>query len=148
MRSIARITLVVPDYHEAIAYYRSVLAFCLLEDRPLPSENKRWAVMAPECDSRVSIVLGRASNVEQAARIGDQAGGRVFLFLRTDDFDRDYHALVSRGVTIVREPQRFDYGRVVVFQDLYGNLWDLIEPGTRYPQSHRICMPADAARRR
>jgi len=128
MRRLARITLVVRDYDEAIEYYRSVLGFSLLEDRPLPSENKRWVVMAPEADSAASFVLGRASTPEQESRVGNQTGGRVFLFLETDNFEGDYHALVNRGVNFVRPPQRFDYGRVAVFEDLYGNLWDLVEP--------------------
>lgn len=131
MRRLSRVTLVVRDYDEAIEYYRSVLGFYLLEDQPLPSENKRWVVMAPEADSPVSFVLGRAANAEQESRVGNQTGGRVFLFLETDDLERDYQALVTRGVVFVRPPQRFDYGRVAVFEDLYGNLWDLVEPAKR-----------------
>jgi catechol 2,3-dioxygenase-like lactoylglutathione lyase family enzyme len=131
MRRLARITLVVRDYDEAIEYYRSVLGFALLEDRPIPSENKRWVVMAPEEDSLVSFVLGRASTPEQESRIGNQTGGRVFLFLETDDFERDYRTLIDRGVDFVRPPQRFGYGQVAVFEDLYGNLWDLVEPTER-----------------
>jgi predicted enzyme related to lactoylglutathione lyase len=128
MRHLARIMLVVRDYDEAIEYYRSVLGFHVLEDRLLPSEDKRWVVMAPEADSPVSIVLGRATTAEQTSRIGNQTGGRVFLFLHTDDLNCEYRALVSRGVTFVRPPQHFDYGYVAVFEDIYGNLWDLVEP--------------------
>lgn len=129
MRRLSRVTLVVRDYDEAVEYYRSVLGFSLIEDKPVPSQNKRWVIMAPEPDSLVTFVLGRAATLEQETRIGNQTGGRVFLFLETDDFERDYTALVNRGVNFVRPPQLFDYGRVAVFEDLYGNLWDLVEPG-------------------
>ncbi len=129
MRRLSRVTLVVRDYDEAVEYYRSVLGFSLIEDKPVPSQNKRWVIMAPEPDSPVTFVLGRAATLEQETRIGNQTGGRVFLFLETDDFERDYTALVNRGVNFVRPPQQFDYGRVAVFEDLYGNLWDLVEPG-------------------
>lgn len=126
-REIRSITVVVRDYDEAINYYRSVLDFVVIEDRPMPEQGKRWIRMAPSAESGVSIVLGRASDDHQASRIGDQTGGRVFLFLQTDDLERDYRLLRARGVTFVREPQRFDFGSVAVFRDLYGNLWDLIE---------------------
>ena len=131
MRRLSRVTLVVRNYDEAVEYYRSVLGFFLIEDKAIPSQNKRWVIMAPELDSPVTFVLGRAATLEQEARIGNQTGGRVFLFLETDDLDRDYTALVNRGVNFVRPPQQLDYGRVAVFEDLYGNLWDLVEPGER-----------------
>lgn len=126
-REIAAVMVVVDDYDAAIAYYSSVLDFVVVEDRPVPEQNKRWVRMAPGPDAAVSIVLGRASDDRQRSRIGDQTGGRVFLFLHTDDFGRDYELLRGRGVAFVREPQEHDYGRVAVFRDVYGNLWDLVE---------------------
>jgi catechol 2,3-dioxygenase-like lactoylglutathione lyase family enzyme len=126
-QTIASMTLVVRDYDEAIAFYRDCLDFVLLEDTPLGGE-KRWVRMAPRRDSSFSLLLGRAVNPEQAARVGDQTGGRVFLFLETDDFWRDYRQMLARGVTFVRPPSEESYGTVAVFADLYGNRWDLIEP--------------------
>ena len=126
-REIGSVTVVVRDYDEAISYYRSVLDFVVVEDRPVPKQDKRWIRMAPGTDSAFSIVLGRAADERQRSRTGDQTGGRVFLFLHTDDIERDYRVFRERGVGFVRAPQRFDYGTVAVFRDLYGNLWDLIE---------------------
>jgi catechol 2,3-dioxygenase-like lactoylglutathione lyase family enzyme len=126
-RAIASMTLVVRDYDEAIAFYRDCLGFVLLEDTPLGGE-KRWVRMAPRADSSFSLLFGRAVNPRQAARVGDQTGGRVFLFLESDDFWSDYRQMLERGVTFVREPRDEPYGTVAVFADLYGNLWDLIEP--------------------
>jgi catechol 2,3-dioxygenase-like lactoylglutathione lyase family enzyme len=125
-RSLAHVSLVVRDYDEAIEFYVGTLGFELVEDSYQPEQDKRWVVVRPGPDG-TSILLARASNDRQAAFIGDQAGGRVFLFLRTDDFWRDYNALTAKGVTFVRPPKEADYGTVAVFQDLYGTLWDLVE---------------------
>ncbi len=125
-RSLAHVSLVVRDYDEAIEFYVGTLGFELVEDSYQPEQDKRWVVVRPGPDG-TSILLARASNDRQAAFIGDQAGGRGFLFLRTDDFWRDYNALTAKGVTFVRPPKEADYGTVAVFQDLYGTLWDLVE---------------------
>lgn len=125
-RSLAHVSLVVRDYDEAIEFYVGTLGFELVEDCYQQEQDKRWVVVRPGPDG-TSILLARASNDRQAAFIGDQAGGRVFLFLRTDDFWRDYNALTAKGVTFVRPPKEADYGTVAVFQDLYGTLWDLVE---------------------
>jgi uncharacterized glyoxalase superfamily protein PhnB len=121
------VTVVVSDYDEAIRYYSAVLEFVVVEDRHVPEQKKRWIRMAPGKGSTTSIVLGKASDGLQESRIGNQTGGRVFLFLDTDDVERDYRVLKDRGVEFVREPQRFDYGTVAEFRDMYGNMWDLIE---------------------
>jgi catechol 2,3-dioxygenase-like lactoylglutathione lyase family enzyme len=125
-QSLAHIALVVRDYDEAIAYYTQVLDFELLEDTLL-APGKRWVLVAPRGNAGASLLLARAVNPEQRSRIGNQTGGRVFLFLRTDDFQRDYAALRSRGVHFVEAPRNEAYGSVAVFEDLYGNRWDLIE---------------------
>src|SRR3954470_1068939 len=125
---IGLITLVVRDYDEAIDFYVGVLGFVLIEDSIIPSQDKRWVVVAPPGSIGSRLLLAQAANSEQAARIGDQTGGRVFLFLYTDDFWRDFHAYKERGVIFVREPKEENYGIVAVFEDLYGNLWDLLEP--------------------
>ena len=122
--------LVVRDYDEAIAFYTQKLGFELIEDTALPSENKRWVVVAPSGARESRILLARGVGEEQLARVGNQTGGRVALFLYTDDFWRDYRTYQSRGVRFVREPSAQTYGTVAVFQDLYGNLWDLLEPKT------------------
>ena len=119
--------VVVRDYDEAIAFYTNVLGFDLVEDIPQPEQKKRWVVVAPPGSTESRILLARAVGDEQASRIGNQTGGRVFLFLYTDDFERDYRTYTEKGVNFVREPKREDYGTVAVFEDLYGNLWDLIE---------------------
>ncbi len=124
-QSIAHIALVVADYDEAIAFYTEKLGFELLEDTP-QSETKRWVLVAPK-DSQCQLLLAKAVGDEQKSRIGNQTGGRVFLFLRTDDFRRDYENYLAKGVKFVREPKTEEYGTVAVFEDLYGNLWDLIE---------------------
>ena len=124
---IARIALVVNDYDEAIEFYTKKLGFSLLEDTIL-SETKRWVVVAPKGSSECALLLAKAATEEQRIRIGNQTGGRVFLFLYTDNFKRDYQNLIDQQVKIVREPTREAYGTVAVFADLYGNLWDLIEP--------------------
>ena len=127
---LAHIALIVRDYDEAIAWFMGVLGFTLVEDSPQPEQGKRWVVVAPPGarEGGASILLARAATQEQAAAIGEQAGGRVFLFLRTDDFWRDYHAFTAKGVRFVREPAAQPYGHVAVFEDLYGNRWDLIGP--------------------
>ena len=124
---IAHITLVVNDYDEAIRFYTKKLHFRLLEDTRL-SETKRWVKICPPGDSNFCLLLAKAVNEEQQSRIGNQTGGRVFLFLYTDNFQRDFENLIQQGVTIVRQPSKEEYGTVAVFADLYGNLWDLIEP--------------------
>lgn len=126
-RRIAHVTLVVGDYDEAIAWYRRALGFEVREDTPLPDAGKRWVTIGPEGGAGPTLVLGRATGPAQVAAIGHQTGGRVFLFLETDDINGDLVRLRDMGVRIVREPMRADYGTVAVFADLYGNLWDLIE---------------------
>jgi catechol 2,3-dioxygenase-like lactoylglutathione lyase family enzyme len=126
-QTIGYITLVVADYDEAIAFYVDKLGFTLVEDSDRPSENKRWVLVAPPGSKECRLLLARAEGLEQVSRIGNQTGGRVALFLHTDDFWRDYHAFLANGVTFVRDPLEAEYGTVAVFQDLYGNLWDLLE---------------------
>jgi len=128
-QSLAHIALVVRDYDEALAFYVGKLGFTLVEDSYQPEQDKRWVVIAPPGAPAGSstILLARAATPEQAAFIGNQAGGRVFLFLRTDDFERDHKAMLAAGITFVREPAHQPYGTVAVFEDLYGNLWDLIQ---------------------
>jgi catechol 2,3-dioxygenase-like lactoylglutathione lyase family enzyme len=122
------VSVVVRDYDEAIAFYTEKLGFELIEDSFVPAQQKRWVVVAPRGARESRVLLARAADGEQAARIGNQTGGRVFLFLYTDDFWRDYRAYQARGVVFVREPAVEKYGTVAVFRDLYGNLWDLLEP--------------------
>jgi len=126
-QAIAHVSLLVRDYDEAIDFYVRVLGFRLVEDAPRPEQNKRWVVVAPAGSSSTSLLLARAASPEQFELVGRQTGGRVFLFLKTDDFWRDYNGLVAAGVVFVRPPEEQDYGTVAVFQDLYGNLWDLLE---------------------
>lgn len=126
-QSIVHIALVVQDYDEAIGFYVDTLGFELIEDTYIPEQDKRWVVVAPPGSSGTTLLLARASNPEQASRIGNQTGGRVFLFLNSDDFWRDYNAYRDKGVEFVREPKEESYGTVAVFKDLYGNLWDLLE---------------------
>jgi catechol 2,3-dioxygenase-like lactoylglutathione lyase family enzyme len=126
-QSIAHIALVVRDYDEAIDFYVNKLRFELVEDTYQPQQDKRWVVVRPQGDGTASLLLARASTPHQEAFIGDQAGGRVFLFLRTDDFQRDYAAMVEQGIKFVRKPKQAPYGTVAVFEDLYGNLWDLVQ---------------------
>lgn len=127
-QALLHVALVVRDYDEALAFYVGKLGFTLVEDSYQPAQDKRWVVVAPPGSSGASLLLARAANAEQQAFIGNQAGGRVFLFLRTDDFWRDHKRMVEQGVRFVREPREEPYGIVAVFADLYGNLWDLIEP--------------------
>jgi catechol 2,3-dioxygenase-like lactoylglutathione lyase family enzyme len=124
---ISALALLVDDYDRAIAYYTQVLGFRLIEDTP-QGPGKRFVRVAPPGDGETSLLLAKAANPEQAARIGDQTGGRVFLFLRTDDFWRDYDAYKARGVDFTEEPRDEVYGMVIVFRDLYGNKWDLVQP--------------------
>lgn len=126
-QTIAHVSLVVRDYDEAIAFYVDKLGFDLVADEYQPAQDKRWVVVRPKGSDGCSIVLGRAADDHQSEFIGNQSGGRVMLFLQTDDFWRDHEAYLSRGVEFVREPKEEPYGTVAVFEDLYGNLWDLIE---------------------
>ena len=128
-QSLAHIALLVRDYDEAIAWFTGVLGFTLVEDTPL-DDAKRWVRVAPPGagTDAATLLLARAATPAQQASIGNQAGGRVFLFLHTDDFRRDHHALSARGVRFVRPPAEQAYGTVAVFEDLYGNLWDLVQP--------------------
>jgi catechol 2,3-dioxygenase-like lactoylglutathione lyase family enzyme len=125
-QSIAHIALVVNDYDEAIKFYTEKLGFVLLDDTP-QSETKRWVLVAPKGAEECCLLLAKGVGDEQRSRIGNQTGGRVFLFLKTDDFWRDYRNLRQKNVNFVREPKTEDYGTVAVFEDLYGNLWDLVE---------------------
>ena len=125
-QSIIHITLLVKDYDEAIAFYVNKLKFILVEDTRL-SDVKRWVLVTPPDSSGCCLLLAKAADDRQKLAIGNQSGGRVFLFLNTDDFDRDYSRMVSDGITFVRPPVVEDYGKVAVFEDLYGNLWDLIQ---------------------
>ena len=124
---LAHTALIVRDYDEAIAFYVDVLGFELVADTYQPEQDKRWVVVRPKGEHSASLVLARASDDTQRAFVGNQAGGRVFLFLQTDDFWRDYKLYLTRGVEFNRDPAVMDYGTVAVFKDLYGTLWDLIE---------------------
>ena len=127
-QSILHVALVVRDYDEAIDFYCNKLNFTLVDDTWQPEQDKRWVVVRPPGGSGTNLLLAQSSKEEQEAFIGNQAGGRVFLFLQTDDFQRDYESMLECGVTFVREPKQETYGTVAVFEDLYGNLWDLFEP--------------------
>ena len=127
-QSIATVALVVRDYDEALAFYVGTLGFTLIEDTYIPAQDKRWVTVAPPGSTGPLLLLARAVGEEQSSRIGNQTGGRVFLFLYTDDFWRDYAAYRSKGVVFVREPKEESYGTVAVFKDLYGTLWDLPQP--------------------
>lgn len=126
-QSILHLALVVRDYDEAIEFYTRKLHFTLVEDVYQPEQDKRWVTVAPPGATETTLLLARAVTPEQEAFIGNQSGGRVFLFLQTDDFWRDYREMVSLGIRFVREPKEESYGTVAVFADLYGNLWDLIQ---------------------
>lgn len=128
IQQIAHIALVVRDYDEAIEFYTGKLNFTLVEDTVL-SKTKRWVKVAPPGSSGSQLLLAKAVDEQQQSRIGNQTGGRVFLFLYTDDFWRDHQQMLDKGIEFVREPVKELYGTVAVFKDLYGNLWDLIEPG-------------------
>lgn len=126
-QNLALVALVVVDYDEAITFYTKILKFRLVEDTKM-SETKRWVVISPPGSTGCNLLLAKAANYEQSTRVGNQTGGRVFLFLHTDNFERDYDNLIVNQVKIVREPSYETYGTVAVFADLYGNLWDIIEP--------------------
>jgi catechol 2,3-dioxygenase-like lactoylglutathione lyase family enzyme len=126
-QSIVHMALVVREYDEAIRFYTDKLCFTVVEDTYQPQQDKRWVLVAPPGSTGVTLLLARASTPEQERFIGNQSGGRVFLFLSTDDFWRDYERMVSVGVTFVRAPKTETYGTVAVFEDLYGNLWDLLQ---------------------
>lgn len=136
-QAIVHIALVVDDYDEAIDFYVNKLKFDLIEDSYQPEQDKRWVVVSPPGSNGVTLLLARASKPEQRDFIGNQAGGRVFLFLSTDDFWRDYERMVSDGIRFVRPPQEQDYGTVAVFEDLYGNLWDLLQLHPEHPMARR-----------
>ncbi len=125
-QELIHIALVVRDYDEAIEFFCNKLHFSLIEDTYQPEQDKRWVLVAPPGSEGTQILLARASKSEQEAFIGNQTGGRVFLFLRTDDFWRDYQEMLARGIKFVRPPKTAEYGTVAVFEDLYGNLWDLV----------------------
>lgn len=127
-QAILHVALVVRDYDEAVEFYCQKLHFTLVEDSYQPEQDKRWVVVAPPGSNGTSLLLARPATPEQAAFVGNQTGGRVFLFLSTDDFWRDYNEMLSAGIHFVREPKNAPYGTVAVFEDLYGNRWDLIEP--------------------
>ena len=127
-QSIGAVALVVRDYDEALAFYVGSLGFILVEDTFIEAQDKRWVVLAPPGSTGPRLLLARAVGEEQSSRIGNQTGGRVFLFLHTDDFWRDYESYRQKGVVFIRAPREESYGTVAVFKDLYGNLWDLLQP--------------------
>lgn len=126
-QQLGHVTLVVNDYDEAIQFYTEKLAFVVVEDTKL-SETKRWVILSPYGSTSCNLLLAKADSEEQKSRVGNQTGGRVFLFLYTDDFWRDYSAMEGNKINFVKEPVKEPYGTVAVFEDLYGNLWDLIQP--------------------
>lgn len=136
-QSIVHVALVVKDYDEAIAFYTQKLHFTLIEDTYQPEQDKRWVVVAPPGSQGTTLLLARASKPEQEPFIGNQTGGRVFLFLNTDDFWRDYNEMVARGIRFIRPPKEAPYGTVAVFEDLYGNLWDLLQLNPDHPIARR-----------
>ena len=138
IQSVVHIALVVKDYDEAIEFYTKKLHFTLIEDTYQPEQDKRWVVVSPPGSCGTAILLARASKPEQTSFIGNQAGGRVFLFLGTDDFWRDYNDMIAKGIEFVRAPQEQPYGIVAVFKDLYGNLWDLIQYKEGHPMFQRV----------
>ena len=136
-QSIVHIALLVKDYDEAIQFYTEILNFDLIEDTYQPDQDKRWVVVAPPGSRGTTLLLARASKPEQEKYIGNQTGGRVFLFLNSDDFWRDYRVMKDKGIRFVREPKEEDCGMVAVFEDLYGNLWDLLQLNRDHPISLR-----------
>jgi catechol 2,3-dioxygenase-like lactoylglutathione lyase family enzyme len=136
-QSIVHIALVVKDYDEAIEFYTRKLNFVLVEDTYQPDQDKRWVVLSPPGSSGTTLLLAKASKPEQEPFIGNQTGGRVFLFLNSDDFWRDHQDMINKGIKFVREPKQADYGMVAVFKDLYGNLWDLLQLNEDHPLSKR-----------
>lgn len=138
IQSIVHIALVVKDYDEAIKFYTEKLNFELIEDTYQPEQDKRWVVVSPPGSVGTTILLARASNDTQESYVGNQTGGRVFLFLNTDDFWRDYNNMIENGIVFIREPKQADYGMVAVFKDLYGNLWDLLQFDETHPLARRL----------
>ena len=138
IQTIVHIALVVRDYDEAIEFYTEKLNFTLVEDTYQPEQDKRWVVVSPPGSIGTTILLAKASKTEQESFIGNQTGGRVFLFLNTDDLWRDYNEMIARGSEFVREPKEAPYGTVAVFKDLYGNLWDLLELNEDHPIAKRM----------
>ncbi|WP_196890512.1 VOC family protein [Aureivirga marina] len=136
-QSIVHLALVVKDYDEAIEFYTKKLSFELIEDTYQPEQKKRWVVIAPPNSSGTTILLAKASNEQQEKAVGNQTGGRVFLFLKTDNFWRDYEDMKSKGIEFTRDPLEADYGTVAVFKDLYGNQWDLLELASNHPLYNR-----------
>lgn len=138
-QSIVHISLVVRDYDEALEFYINKLNFVLIEDTYQPEQDKRWVVIAPPGSRGTTLLLAKASKLEQLPFIGNQSGGRVFLFLNTDDFWRDYQNMLEKGIKFVREPKQAEYGFVAVFEDLYGNLWDLLQLNDDHPVVKMAC---------
>ena len=138
VQAVVHIALVVKDYDEAIDFYTKKLHFDLVEDTYQPEQNKRWVVVSPPGSNGTTILLAKASKPEQEPFIGNQAGGRVFLFLGTNDFTRDFEEMQQLGIEFVRNPKVQEYGVVAVFKDLYGNLWDLVQFNQDHPMSNRV----------
>jgi len=136
-QSIVHVALLVRDYDEAIEFYTNKLHFSLLEDTYQPLQDKRWVVVSPPGSAGTTLLLAKAATAEQEAFVGNQSGGRVFLFLNTDNFWRDYEDMVANGIKFVREPKEEQYGTVAVFEDLYGNRWDLLQLNNDHPISER-----------
>jgi catechol 2,3-dioxygenase-like lactoylglutathione lyase family enzyme len=136
-QAIVHVAIVVKDYDEALDFYLNKLNFVLIEDTYQPEQDKRWVVIAPPGSAGTTLLLARASKPEQEPFIGNQSGGRVFLFLNTDDFWRDYNSMVAKGIKFIREPKQAGYGMVAVFEDLYGNLWDLLQLNEDHPVTKR-----------
>ena len=134
-QSIGLVSLVVREYDEALAFYVGTLGFTLNEDRYVPEQGKRWVTVAPPGSTESRLLLARATGDEQVERVGNQTGGRVFLFLYTDNFERDYLTYKAKGVMFVREPKEEPYGTVAAFKDLYGNSWDLLQPRPPQPNA-------------
>jgi catechol 2,3-dioxygenase-like lactoylglutathione lyase family enzyme len=140
-QSIVHVALVVRDYDDAIRFYTEKLKFTVIEDTYQPEQDKRWVLIAPPGSDGSALLLARASTPEQERVVGNQTGGRVFLFLSTDDFWRDYHMMISEGITFVRDPKVESYGTVAVFEDLYGNLWDLVQRSSTHPEVEPLDAP-------
>lgn len=138
VQAIIHIALVVEDYDKAIDFYTKKLHFNLIEDTYQAEQDKRWVIVSPPASNGTTILLAKASKPEQETFIGNQAGGRVFLFLGTDNFNRDYQEMIEQGIEFVREPKVQDYGKVAVFKDLYGNLWDLVQFHENHPMNARV----------
>jgi len=136
-QSIVHVALVVKDYDEALDFYVGKLQFELIEDTYQPEQDKRWVVVSPPGSNGVTLLLAKASKSEQLQAVGNQTGGRVFLFLNTDDFWRDYHRMVEIGIKFIRPPAEQEYGTVAVFEDLYGNQWDLLQLNKDHPMAGR-----------